>query len=51
MSGNRRVGGFYHAIIRSGFTTERHWFFGDALVDNAVGEHGLAGDSEDEGSE
>jgi len=43
--------GPYHAVICAGLAAERHWFFGYAFVHHAVREHGLAGDSEDEGAE
>ena len=41
----------YHAVIGSRFTTERERLLADALVNHTVGEHGLRGDAEDEGTE
>ncbi len=36
-----RCEGNYHAIVCAGFAAEGKRFFGDAFVDDAVGEHGL----------
>ncbi len=43
--------GTYHAIVRTGLATKRHRLFGDTLVYDAVREHRLASDAEDECAE
>jgi hypothetical protein len=40
-----------HAIVGSGFATERQWLFADTLVDDAIREHTLRCDAEDECAE
>ena len=41
----------YHAVVGSGLSSERHGLVTDTFVDDAIGEHGLGCDAEDEGAE